>query len=263
MSQLGCEAINQGYNCFFYSGELPNYQFKYWMSLQFAGANNIDTIQLPSGEVTYSVKKDVSAKISDLCRGRFYLYDNSIVRRKEEMPKLLDIVVNMICRNNVKLICIDNLMTAMGGVSYNELYTKQSEFVDELHEIARKYNVCIILVAHPRKMNGNNFDNDEISGSSNITNLVDVIMSYSRVERGSKKKDSDGREIIVDWDNELIVTKNRTNGRLISAKKPVKLLYSPVSKRLIEKGGDTNKTYNWINSTNVSTATEDNEEPPF
>ena len=47
--------------------------------------------------------------------------------------------------------------------------------------IAKKYNVIVLLVAHPRKHQGTLFENDDVAGSANITNLADVVIRYSRL----------------------------------------------------------------------------------
>ena len=74
-------------------------------------------------------------------------------------------------------------MTAMDVVDRQDnLYLAQSNFVGKLKKIAVRLNVAIILVAHPRKSNGQDFSNDDVSGSSDITNKVDVVMSYKKVE---------------------------------------------------------------------------------
>ena len=41
-------------------------------------------------------------------------------------------------------------------------------------KIAKKYEVVVLLVAHPRKSNGQ-FKNDSVSGSADITNAVDFL----------------------------------------------------------------------------------------
>jgi RecA-family ATPase len=125
--------------------------------------------------------------------------------------------------------------------------------VRNLKKIAGKYNVCIILVAHPRKESGNEnrgFQNDDISGSADITNRVDVIMGYSRA-RGK-----DGEKL--DWDSELIITKNRLTGKLISYKNPIHLVYSQKSKRIAQYGNKVSKVYGWERTQPVVY-----EEPPF
>ena len=81
-------------------------------------------------------------------------------------------------------------------VSNDNLYLAQSNFVGKLKKIAIRHNVVIILVAHPRKSD-REFTNDDVSGSSDITNKVDIVMSYQRDESGDT------------YNSKLTVTKNR------------------------------------------------------
>lgn len=50
-----------------------------------------------------------------------------------------------------KLVCIDNLMTALDISMNDDLYRAQSKFVGKLAKMVKQYEVVIILVAHPRK----------------------------------------------------------------------------------------------------------------
>ncbi len=86
----------------------------------------------------------------------------------------------------------------------DNLYQAQSAFVHRLKRIAVKYDVAVILVAHPRKTK-ENFTNDDVSGSGDITNRVDTVLAYSR--NGDKHLDED-------CDSHLVVTKNRLLGKL-------------------------------------------------
>ena len=81
--------------------------------------------------------------------------------------------------------------------------------------------MVILLVAHPKK--GEEFTNDMVSGSGDITNAVDVVMAYRR-------KDN------ADYHSEIIVTKNRINGVCIGSNNPVKLIYGTKTKRIVEYG---------------------------
>lgn len=252
-SMVGCEALNQGYKCFFYSGELSKQQFKNWISLQLAGKDNIQSVQQPTGKIIYKPTEYAKNGISDFVRGKFYLYDNSYIK-DDEMPELLKVVENMICRYGVKVIFLDNLMTAMQDVKEIEKYNKQSQFVRKLKLMADTYKVLIVLVAHSKKTNSNSFDNDDIFGSSEIVNRVDLIMSYSRPDQ---KEDGS-----VQHNSELIVSKNRLTSDLIPPKNPIKILYSISTKRTLEMGY-TDKKFNWEKFAQTPSQPQLFEEPPF
>lgn len=120
---------------------------------------------------------------------------------------------------------IDNLMTAMVYDTAVDQYRQQTIFVNALAKMAKQYNVVIFLIAHPRKKQGfASFDNDDVAGSSNITNLVDVVLRYSRPK---------GKDIPPDtMDRELTVFKNRLTGQ--TNRNGIKLFFQEGSERIAE-----------------------------
>ena len=236
MSNIFAEAIDQGVGAFAYSGELPGFHFKGWLNLQLAGNEHLSARDDGFGGTEYFLDADTDKKISEWYRGKAYIYDNNALEG-EETDSLLETIRKVANRKNVKLFCIDNLMTAMDIVEdQNNLYLAQSNFVRELKEIAIKYDVAIILVAHPRKAGkdekGSDFDNDIVSGSSNITDRVDIVLNYSRAKEGS------------DYDSLLQIGKSRLVGTLKLGKEGIPLNYSPKTKRVFGLKSMT-KRYGW------------------
>ncbi len=221
MSQLIANALEQGITTYVYSGELPNYMFKHWLDLQIAGNDRIITTIDNDGFEHYIIPDDVSDQINNWYYDKCFIFDNQAI--DDEFDGLLAEIEKQILLYDVKFICIDNLMIAMDAdsSSQSDFYQAQSAFVKKLAKIARKYNVVILLVAHPKK--GEEFTNDMVSGSGDITNAVDVVMAYRR-------KDN------ADYHSEIIVTKNRINGVCIGSNNPVKLIYGTKTKRIVEYG---------------------------
>ncbi|MCM1364639.1 MAG: AAA family ATPase [Faecalibacterium sp.] len=233
MSQLVCEALEQGESAFIYSGELADYHFKRWLDYQLAGANNIITEINDYGDEAYYLDDAIVDKISTWYKDRAYIYDNNYLPDDgEEYESLINTVENVIKQYGTKLICIDNLMTAMDTVTeQNNLYLAQSNFVGRLKKIAIKHNVVIILVAHPRKSN-QSFSNDDVSGSGDITNKVDVVMSYQRDEKDET------------YNGRLSITKNRLNGKCVSGDDAIGLIYSEKTKRITSPSSGV-RHYGW------------------
>ena len=244
MSNLFAEAIEQGYGAFAYSGELPAFHFKAWLNSQLAGSEHMSTRKDFFDETEYYLDSETDKRISEWYRGKAFIYDNNAIDG-EETESLLETIRKVASRKNIKLFCIDNLMTAMDIVDdQNNLYLAQSNFVRELKDIAIKFDVAIILVAHPRKSGkdekGNDFDNDIVSGSSNITDRVDVVLNYSRAAEGE------------DYDSLLQIGKSRLVGILKLGKNGIPLNYSPISKRVFGLRSLT-KHYGWEkNGTDVT-----------
>lgn len=218
MSQLVAEAIEQDNAVFVYSGELPNYHFKNWLDLQIAGANHICTTRNEYNDEEYYLTEGCVKKINAWYYDKAFIFDNSAVS-DDEYEGLIKVMVDAICRYDIKLVCIDNLMTAMDGDPNTDIYRQQSAFVKKLEKLAQQYDVAIILVAHPKKTNAA-FDNDTVSGSSDITNAVSFVFNYQRADEGDE------------CNSYLMVTKNRMNGKLMTGDNAIPLYYSEKSKRI-------------------------------
>lgn len=216
MSQIIAEAIEQDMNTFVYSGELPNYHFKNWLDLQIAGSKNIEQVLNEYGDFEYYLTKETVTKIGNWYRDKVFIFDNSATT-DADFEGLSEVIINSICRYDIKLVCIDNLMTAMDSDASTDLFRQQSNFVKSLEKLAQQYDVAILLIAHPKKTQGD-FDNDAVSGSSDITNAVSFVWNYQRSESEA--------------DSELLVTKNRMTGKLLTKGDAIKLYYNQKSKRI-------------------------------
>ena len=238
MSQLVAEALDQNRNVFVYSGELADFHFKQWLDFQLAGEHNLKDSTDQFGEPVYYLEPETAKEISAWYRGRAYIYDNNYLIDGSEFETLPETIEKAIQQYNVQLVCIDNLMTAMEKVSeQNNLYLAQSNFVGQLKAIAMKYSVVIILVAHPKKANANDFqdDNDLVAGSSDITNKADIILKYSRCNNED-----------YECDSLIKVTKNRIMGVLKTKNDDaIKVNYSPVTKRITGVNDRYEKRFGW------------------
>ena len=220
MSQLVAEAIEQDNAVFVYSGELPNYYFKSWLDLQIAGSRNIEKCHDEYDNKQYYISDETAQIINRWYYDKAFIFDNSAVD-DDEFDGLLKIISDAVCRYNIKLVCIDNLMTALEDDVNSDIYRQQSKFVRELAKMSKRYDIAIILIAHPKK-SSIEFNNDTVSGSADITNAVDVVMNYERCAD-------------EDADSKITITKNRLTGKLITGDNAVRLLYSESSKRIQSK----------------------------
>ena len=176
-SQILANALNDRKKVFVYSGELPNCFFKNWFDRQVAGKKNVIDRAKEDGSVSYYITKEKSEKISEWYRGSIYIFDNDSIE-DDEIDNLLRIIEKSIQQYEIELVLLDNLMSALDIGLDTDLYRAQSKFVDKLVKMAKRYNVAIILVVHPRKNRFSTDDTDEVSGSADITNKVDVVMTY-------------------------------------------------------------------------------------
>ncbi len=128
-------------------------------------------------------------------------------------------------------------MTALDVGMGVDLYRAQSKFVDKLVKMAKRQQVAVILVVHPRKNSSGADDNDSVSGSADITNKVDVVMTYKR-----DKDLPDDRRL-------LTVSKNRLTGKLATGEKAITLFYDETSKRISDNTRDFTESYGWEEDT--------------
>lgn len=223
-SQFGGFAINAGYPTFFYSGELMDWYFKAWFDMQIAGGRHINKMTSNFGYNSYHVDGNYIGVIEAWYADKAFIYDNGIVDDDGEEESILLTMEKAIKQYGCSVLIVDNLMTAITDDTTSDLYRQQTQFVKSLALLAKRYNALIILIAHPRKATSSEFDNDDVAGSSNITNLVDVVMKYSKPK---------GKDIDPDTsERKLTVFKNRLTGR--TDRKGISLYYEESSKRISE-----------------------------
>lgn len=231
-SQIMVNAMQQGHKCFAYSGELANYQFRSCIDFQIAGGGHVIEYQNKWGDRNYTISKTNKQLIADWYRDKFFLYDNRVVEG-DETRSLLHLTENVTMQYGADVLLLDNLMTALDlepGQAFDK-YDRQSVFVKKLTRMALKYNVLILLVAHKRKNNFSTNENDEISGSGDISNLATVTIAY--------EKDKELQE----GQRRLKVSKNRLFGRVET--KGYVLDFDEKSKRIYGPGDDLCVDYGW------------------
>ncbi len=233
MGQLIVEAIDQGYKTLAYSGELTDYQFKRWIDFQAAGPDMVITNKNAFGDEIYSLHYDTVVKLNKWYRGMAYVYDNGTVDDGDELESLLVTVEKAVCRYGIQLVCLDNLMTAMDLDTKDDLYQAQSRFVYKLKQLAVRHRIAVLLVAHPRKTQ-NAATIDDVAGSGDIGNRVDVSMCYSRPPSGDES-----------CDGMVSILKDRNNGRVTRSGDEVRLIYSTATKRITSMGQRGPRIYGW------------------
>lgn len=216
-NEICVAALQQGKKIFAYSGELPDWQFKSWIDFQIAGPNYIVEQPNRDGEIRRLITNSNQDLIDDWYRGKFYIYDNNVVD-DDELTDLITTIENSIMQYGIDLVIVDNLMTALDVDMDKDEYRCQSKFVKKLSRLAKRLDVVVILVAHPRKNSMTKDENDAVSGSGDITNAADVVMTF--------KRDED-----MENHNFLSISKNRWFGNL-TKKDGIELWYSQKSRRL-------------------------------
>lgn len=213
-SWLDCVALNaiqKGFKVGVWSGEMQDWRFQNWINQIAAG--KAYTKKKVGYDSLYYVPNNISDKINNWLKGKLFLYNNNYGNVFQEI--FMDIK-ELVEKENVQLIIIDNL-AAMNIDSYDgEKYSKQTRFVIELKEYAKQKNIHIMLVCHPRKQISF-LRKDSISGTADLTNIADSVYIIHRIGRDFEARASEffGIDVVkeyMNYSNIIEVCKNRQFG---------------------------------------------------
>ena len=250
-------AVNDEHNVVCYSGELGNKKYLNWLMLQAAGKAFVEaSTRYHNG---YGVRADARLKIVDWFGDHFWLYDN---RFGNDFKKIEEALKVKLKEHKADICIIDNLMALDLSQYDKDKYDAQTKFVWALKELAELTNTHIIFVAHPRKANGF-LRLDDISGSGNISNIVDnafIVHRWNKdFEIGYKTTFStDAEKDISRCTNVVEIAKDREYG---TQDLFIPLWYEEQTKRLRNDPSE-NVVYRWDDS-DESFEKADVEEIPF
>lgn len=219
--QLLLNGIAQDYKVCAYSGELPAQQFLNWIFLQATESKYIGVKHDQRNGKKYPVvSSQIQKRIREWIDGRFFLFDNAYIDDVAQQEAILKVFTVCAKRYGCKLFLVDNLMIAL--TSSDEENKAQARFAAALKAFAVKYKAAVILVAHPRKTKqGEAITNDDVSGSSAITNLADNVISVEKPN--------------------LRITKNRDFGVC----KFIECGYDPANRRIFQANVGDRIMYGW------------------
>lgn len=176
LNTLLLNVVNQGEKCALWSGELRSDILKSWLQMVAAGKNHLRLSQYGDGK--YYVPNTVGEKIDKWLDGKFFLYNNDYGCQWEQifhdMKELSGI--------GVKVFALDNLFSMNIDLLEGDKNNQQKSVILQLKDFAKKEQVHIILVVHPRKVTTFLRKND-ISGTSDLTNAADNVFIIHRVNR--------------------------------------------------------------------------------
>ena len=182
LSQIALQAVNDNHNVIFYSGELTDKRFVRWLIQQAAGKQYVTEYNKDDSKF-YFVPDEIKKQIANWIGDRLFIYNNSY---GSNYHGLMTKIEEKIQQDKPDLIVLDNLMTIdIQELDLNE-YRAQTALMVHLADLAKKYNVHIALVAHPRKTISF-LRLMDVSGSANISNLVDSAFIIHRVNHDFKK----------------------------------------------------------------------------
>lgn len=194
-SQLILCAIEQGYNCCAYSGELSAQNFQEWFHLQAAGSEWIGLKKDPvRGKPVPFVSPEVAQRIMRWYEPHMFLYNNDEVFIDVKQAEAIVNVFTMAARkDDCRLFLVDNLMTTTADS--DEEFRAQAQFVNAMKQFSKHYQAHVLIVAHARKTQaGAHIQKSDVSGSSAIINLADCAIVSERPDLRVIKNRGIGQE---------------------------------------------------------------------
>ena len=184
LNQVICQCLDRDENAYLFSGELPNFQAKNWLNFIFAGQRNVKECQY-NDSIFYKVTPEAKRAISEFYRGRLY------IRQDGESNKSADLLKSMedsVRKYGTKLLILDNLTAINLESNDNNKYDKQADFIMDLIAFAVKFNVVVILVVHPHKIDMmRRLSKMDVQGISAIIDLAHRIISLYRVQESDRQ----------------------------------------------------------------------------
>lgn len=174
LNSLLLNIIDQGTKCALWSGELRADILKTWIQMVAAGKRNLRPSQYGDGK--YYVPNATAERIDKWMDGKFFLYNNEYGCQWEQIFHDM----NELLKAGVKVFALDNLFSLNIDLLEGDKNNKQKELILQIKDFAKRNQVHIILVAHPRK-SMNFLRKNDISGTGDLANAVDDIFIIHRV----------------------------------------------------------------------------------
>lgn len=256
ISQITVEAAEQGYRSALFSGELTAKNMLKWLEQQAAGKNYVVPTQY---ENYYVVRQPYDEIISKWLDEKVYIYNNYY---GNEFKGIMEEIQRVVVEHKVDLIILDNMMALNISALDQDKYQQQSYFVEFLEDFAKRNNVHIMFVAHPRKSQGF-LRLDDISGSNDIVNRVDNALILHRVNEDFKRLSKQmfrwkDENPLYSSTNVIEICKDRDGG----VQDEFIPLYFEVSTKRLRNNVAENKVYGWQNEKNIW-VTDFDEPTPF
>lgn len=227
VNQIMAQAISDGRKVFLYTGELSEPLWKSWFNFTLAGRQNIAEFESNSGYKYYKVSPKALVEINKFCKDQLYVYRDD---KSPHIDKIISTCVDMIRRQGVSVVVLDNLMTLDCDEKGGEL-EEQKAILKKVQQLAKDHNVVVILVCHAKKVK-EALTMEDASGTMKIANYSGIMMT---LERNNDKSQTA-------YDVMLKVQKDRFNGKN-NYEFPTRFDFP--SRRFFTTEEELNKCYAW------------------
>ncbi len=242
LSTLACQSIEQGYPCFVYSGELSNMLLKNWIESVHAGQRGMDRFSGVSKDY-YRVNPEISKEIRGYYKGQLWFYKDGF---DQKCSTLLSTMESIVRKHGVKTIILDNMSSIDLENDDSNKYIKQDEFIRNVIEFSKKWQVCCILVLHPRKMDMvRRMSIFDLQGCVSAVNLAHRVISLYRVQPREKEAEVRNGKVVkppIKYDVICDVLKDRFGS---GAGREIGLYYDISSRRFYDSLESLDYKYAW------------------
>lgn len=246
LSTLICKAVEQDFPVFVYSGELSNPSLKSWIDYVHAGRRGLNQYEKTVGHgFYYRVRNDVAKKINEFYKGKIFFYKDSFDQKVSHIMQTAESVVR---KYGVRFLVFDNLTSMDLENDDNNKYQKQEEFIRNIVSFATQWDVCCVVVLHPKKMDMYRkmsiFDLQGVSAAVNLTHRVLALYRVRPEEKKGKMMKSKGGWVQepIPYDVTIEVLKDRFGS---GAGKTIGLYYDVPSKRFYDTLDTLDHQYQW------------------
>lgn len=249
LSTLICRSVEQGFSAFVYSGELSNASLKSWVDFYHAGQRGLNAYQAQvTGNTYYKLKPDVFRKINATYKGRLFFYRDGF---DHKVTRLLQTAESVVRRNGVKTLVFDNMTSVDLESTDKDKYIKQEEFIRNVIEFSKRWQVCCIVVLHPKKLDTvRRMTLYDLQGVTAAPNLAHRVLSLYRVTKKEKagemnRDGTDWYQKPIPFDVIVDVLKDRFGS---AAGKEIGLYYDIPSRRFFDSIESLDHRYEWDDS---------------
>mgnify|MGYP001499232904 FL=1 len=241
IDQTIARTIDDGNPVFLFSKEMPERMSANWFNTIIAGRRNMIERTSRDNRKYYIVPQVIQKKMQAHYNKKLFIYRDD---EPNDVDSVLKSAEECVRKFGCKLIVLDNLMMIDLNCSESDKNTAQTNLINALIKFAAKFNVAVVLIAHPRKTQDTNSDIEmyDISGTSNIINLAMRSIGLRRV---SKKEKNDQKSKWHNYDVVLTVIKDRLLGK---ADFQMGLWYDLTSRRFYTDYDEFDTKFAWDNN---------------
>lgn len=241
LSTIINEGVDQGFPTWVYSGELSNSALRNWTIKCRAGQFWLEKV-VRDGFTSYQVVPEAIKRMDEYYRDKLLFFKDTYDATPDALFQSLESCVR---KYGVRMAVIDNLSSVNLGAFGDHYWDEQNKFIRDCIATAKRLDVIMWIVLHPKKMVEFNRAPDlyDLSGSVSAANLAHRVFSLYRVKEEDRQPDKNGnRRPYTDCSVQLHIVKDRFTSAL---GRVYPLYYDPSSRRFYDTMETLRKNYSW------------------